>query len=127
MPRRTDKTAYLGPEVTEQLLALFGTAKNAHARLGLTPFVDVGMVQRALSRPGGAAIPARAEQLILARWLEWRTQFLKEPSTADAPPERVSRAHGDYYHDAARDLLTGELVGGPPRFTLVDSPGKHLL
>lgn len=126
MPRRTDKTAYLAPEVMEQLLALFGTAKNAHLRLGLTPFVDAGVVQRALSRPGGSAIPAQAEALILARWAEWRAEFLADPEAHPTERERDSRSRGDYYHGAGRDPVSEALTVPHPRFTLVDSPGKHL-
>ncbi len=124
MPRRTDKTAYLDPTTVEQLRALFGTAKNAHARLGLAPLVECGVVQRAMS--GGYPIPTRAERLIEARWQEWRAEFLRPPGACDTDADALARKHGDCYHTILRDPVT-ELITTPfPRFTLADNPGKHL-
>jgi len=123
MPKRSDKTAWLAPELVEQLKSLFGTVRNLHARLALAPHVDLPTAQRAVA---GYPVPAAVEQLIVARWLEWQEVFIdlkvKGIETQDVQSIReaeVRVTNHDYRDPRARDPITGDLVVPIPRWTLL--------
>lgn len=123
MPRHTARRSFLAPDTIWQLKTLFGTGTNAHARLGLHELVPRAELQKALA---GYPVREDHERLIMARWGEWRREFLADPEVCINATERNLRHTGDFYDVNARDVVTEKLSFPLARFTLQPDAGKHL-
>jgi hypothetical protein len=113
----------LSPELIQQLRSLFGTSVNAHERLGLGQLVPLAHVMRGMS---GWPVSEVTERLIVARWAEWRAEFLRDPKAVELEAEQTARMCGDFYHTLVRDPVTERLTFPVKRFTLADNPSKWL-
>lgn len=115
MPPEARRTVRLSPDLIGQVLDLFGTKANAHARLNLYPGVDYTTFAHAL---GGGVLTPETERRINGRWHAWRQEFLADPAVAALDQDRADRLAGDYYDATFRNPATGRLLAPLPRFTL---------
>ena len=96
MARAVSKIAVISPDLRAQLRTLFGTSRNAYARLGLQATCRRQELVAALA---GRPVTPEFLATLTARWEQWRAAFLRP--AADEP--LCERMH-DAYLDAAHRL-----------------------
>ena len=83
MSRPRTRDAALPSDVRRQLIELFGTARNVHARLNLADLgFDLHHVRLALLPRAQITAPVR--NAVITRWNAWRRRYLKDE-------------HGEYF------------------------------